>query len=411
MQSLSRIQLLISQSKFDLAEKEVRLYLTENPNFGDAHALLAIALLGLSKKKESVEEAKAAVGLAPYSSFCYYVLCKCYIGVDDIVNAEAAIRNAIRIAPDDGDFFNILALILHDTKRVEEALETINKALSLNPEEPDYKNTKSIILRKLNRKSEAASLADESLKDNPESSMAFAVKGWAVLEKGDVDDALVCFKSSLAIDPTNEYAKSGLVMALKAQNFLFNQFYRFSLWVSSLSSGMRMAIVFGLIIFVRILNSVQEKSPELKPILIPIIAAYFVFVFLTWTINPIYNLFLRLNKYGKYALDKGDVLGSNFILGIVIAAAIQLGLYLMTPFYPGYGAIGTIIMMIPVAGAFSSYGRKSFKKLMAYNAVLTLLLLLFIINGIKDSHSTEMFLMLHIIGIVAFTWIVQFIKD
>jgi hypothetical protein len=63
----------------------------------------------------------------------------------------------------------------------------------------------------------------------------------------------------------------------------------------------------------------------LEPWIAPILIAYFVFVMLTWFAVPLFNLLLRLNKFGRHALSKDQRTSSNwfglcvmvFVVGVV----------------------------------------------------------------------------------------------
>jgi hypothetical protein len=61
----------------------------------------------------------------------------------------------------------------------------------------------------------------------------------------------------------------------------------------------------------------------------PIIIAYFVFVLLTWFAYPLFNLLLRFNKFGWYALTPDQRAASNWF-GVCLAAfAVALTVYLV----------------------------------------------------------------------------------
>ena len=63
--TVDRAAMLFQQSRFDLAEQELRQALMADPNDPHAHALLALCLARREEFAEATSEAHTAVGLAP----------------------------------------------------------------------------------------------------------------------------------------------------------------------------------------------------------------------------------------------------------------------------------------------------------------------------------------------------------
>src|SRR5579862_5261145 len=72
--SLARAQLLLEQSRYDLAERELRDALAADPDHALAHALLAVCHLEQDQLDDATREAKAALGLEPDLAYASYVL-------------------------------------------------------------------------------------------------------------------------------------------------------------------------------------------------------------------------------------------------------------------------------------------------------------------------------------------------
>lgn len=405
MSSLSRVEILLQQHKYDLAEKDVKLYLGENPNSGIAHSYLALVYNGLNKHEEALDAAKKGVGLMPTEAYTLYVLSKCYLAVDNLPEAEKAQREGLQLDPEDEDYLINLAAIQNDQNKLEDALITIDRALEQNPESANAKKIKSVILRSMGRYTDADKLASESLKDNPEDASAFAAKGWTALDTGKPKESLEYFKGAVMLDPTSQYAKSGMVMALKAQNKLFNLFYQYYNWVSQLSSKARWGLMVGLILLVNISKRVQESNEDLAPFLGVFIAVYLAFVFLTWTINSIFNIFLRFNKYGKHALSRGEIVGSNVMAILLGSAIIQYALHLLVPSYPITGAMGALFLTLPVATTFVYWGSKAFQKNVLYCFALGTLWLISVGGEVLNIHQlVGITWIAFLAGVVGYTW-------
>jgi len=408
MSNIGRIELLIQQDKFDQAEKEIRVNLLEDPNNGIYYALLALCLHGQNKGKEALEEAQKAVGLMPHAAYPFYVLSKCYLRLDNLKNANEAIQNALRIDPDDEDYLCMYAAILNDQKKYDDGLTTIDKALAINPEHAPSKQIKSLLLRSSGRYKEADVIAGEALNDNPESAYAFAAKGWSSLDTGKVKESLEHFKSAVVLDPTSEFAKSGLVMAIKAQNPIFNAFYNYYNWINNLSAKARWGFIIGIFILMRVADNVSDSNSAMAPLFTVLIGVYICFVFMVWTINPIFNIFMRFNKYGKHALDKGEIMGSNIMSALLISAIVQFGLHLQFDWYPVTGAIGSMFLTLPYSSTFARWETKSFKNHLAYSILLTLIWIpTVVLPLVKQDANTGLLWMVFLGGTVAYTWVSQ----
>jgi len=412
MSQIARIELLLQQEKYTQAEKEIRSQLLEEPNDGIYYALLALCLSGLDQNKAALEEAWKAVGLIPHSDYAFYVLSKCYLQVDDYKGASEAIQEALRIDPEDEDYLCLYAAILNDKGEHQKGLLTIDKALSINPEHGQSKQIKSLLLRSLGRYKEADAVASEALNDNPESAYAFAAKGWSSLDTGNVRESLEHFKSAVMLDPTSDYAKSGLVTAIKAQNPLFNAFYNYYNWIGNLSSKARWGFVIGLFILIQVANKMSDTSSALVPFFSVLVGLYICFVFIVWTINPIFNIFMRFNKFGKHALDKGEIMGSNIMAILLASALIQYALHLSFDWYPVTGAMGSLFLTLPFSSTFARWESKAFKKHLIYSILLALVWLSTVVLPLigQDEYGGTLW-MVFLFGFVVYTWVSQMGKE
>jgi hypothetical protein len=78
-----------------------------------------------------------------------------------------------------------------------------------------------------------------------------------------------------------------------------------------------------------------------------------VFVFLTWTADPLFNLVLRLNRLGRLALSREQVWSSNCVGSCLLLALILLAWWVVTrDSIFGLAALMAGWLVIPVAGTF-----------------------------------------------------------
>jgi len=321
---IQRALLLLQQSRYDLAEQELRQVLAEHPDDAYSHALLALCLMQQDKLDEAESEAKQAIHLAPDQPYCHFMLGLVKAQGDDLQTARLAAEEAIRLDPPESDYHGLRAAIYLRAQRWQEALDSANEGLTHDPTHQGCLNHRATALVKLNRHEEAHRTIDQALLKDPENAQTHANLGWALLHKGRHREALEHFSEALRLNPNFDYARHGLVEALKARYFLYRWLLRFFLWMSTLSPGVRGGLIVGAYVLVKVLQAAAQARPAVAPFVAPVVAVYIVFVLLTWTIDPMFNLILQCNRYGRYALSKQQR-GSSSLFGLLLLGGIAAG--------------------------------------------------------------------------------------
>ncbi len=345
----SRAQALLSQGRADLAESQIREHLTEHPSDAFAHAVLSLCLRDLDDNAGAEAEARLAVGLAPDHPLPHYALAFALAGQNKLKKARESAEQAAQLDPEDADHFALLAQIHLQGSNWEKALDYADAGLALDPSHVGCGNLRAICLVKLGRKEEAQETLRSTLSESPNDPTSHANQGWAMLHRGDPKAALAYFQEALRLDPGHEWAKAGLVEALKARNWIYRAILSYFLWMSRLSSGAQTAVIVGGWFGIRMLRGIARENPEWSPFLMPLIIAYAVFALLTWVGDPLFNLLLRLNPYGRHALTKEETVASNAFGGLVVLALTALGLMFATEI-PGMGITALVFgsLTIPV---------------------------------------------------------------
>jgi hypothetical protein len=121
-----------------------------------------------------------------------------------------------------------------------------------------------------------------------------------------------------------------------------------------LSAQAQWAILIGGYIGVRFLRNVGQANPRLAPFIFPITVAYTVFAILTWIADPLFNLLLRLNRFGRLVLDREQTVASNFVGACILLALLSLGGCVVFGFDGGWlaGALVYGLLVIPLSGTF-----------------------------------------------------------
>ena len=371
-----RVQLLLSQKRYDMAERDLRSLLAEEPRDATANALLALCILNDSDRMvEATESAQQSVGIEPDDPLTHYALAACYLRRNRNNEAEAAIQESLRLDPYDADAFAVLARANLARERYQDALDAANQGLAVDPEHIDCGNMRSIALERLGRSDEAVEAASQTLRRDPDDPMSHAAHGYTLLNSGRYEEAQVAFREALRLDPQNEMSRVGLINALNNRSFLFRLVHKFYVSLSRLNSKAAFFLILGAWILVQVLSRVADGVPALRPLIVPIVIVYVMFVVLTWIANPLFNTFLRFHPFGQHLLDRSQRWASNLIAPCL----------LLTPFSLGYGILkGDLVlgvlaaaywlgMAIPIAATFSMADQQRRWLLGAATVVIALL--------------------------------------
>ena len=320
---LERALVLQAQGRHDLAEKELRQQLTHDPNDGFGHALLAISLLEQERLDDAGACARDAIANAPDQAFSHYALARVLSARNREDEAAAAIQEAIRLEPTDADYHGVHAGIELDRRQWQPALNAAELGLQFDPEHTACNNLRAMALVKLGRQAEAGATIERTLARNPDDGFSHANQGWTFLEQGRRREAMIHFRESLRLDPTNEWARAGLVEGLKAGNPLYAVMLKYFLWMQKLPDGARWGIIVGGYFANRLAGGLAQSQPELAPWLLPFRILYVVFAVFTWLAYPLFNLLLFLHPVGRHALDDEQRAQARWVglcLGLALAS-------------------------------------------------------------------------------------------
>ncbi|MEM7808818.1 MAG: tetratricopeptide repeat protein [Planctomycetota bacterium] len=321
-QPLQRAMMLMQQRRLDDAIEQLKLELSKNPDSSVAHGLMALCLLDKGDTDAALREANLAIQADPDEAFSYHILSRVRTRRDEDIEAETAAREALRLDPYQSGYYADLANSLIGQERWAEALEAADEGLSVDPDDWGCRNLRATVLTQLGRRDEADATLRGALERDPDDSHTHANLGWTQLHKKQHKLALESFREALRLDPTNQWAKAGMVEALKAKNPFYRVFLSYMLWMSRLSDKAQWAVIIGAWAGYQVFKAVGQSAPELKPIATGGLIVYVGFVAVTWLAVPLFNLSLRFNKYGWHALTQDQRRGANLLGGLLLAAGL-----------------------------------------------------------------------------------------
>jgi tetratricopeptide (TPR) repeat protein len=347
-----RAMILFEQRRYGDAERELKQVLSGDPHDAHAHAMLGLCLAERKDYAGATSEADAAVGLEPALPFAHYVRALVLTDRNRFDEAATAIHDALRLDPFNPDFYALQARIRFAQRRWPAALEAAEHGLSIRADHPACANLRAMALTQLGRRDEAAAALGQSLAHDPHNATTHANQGWTYLHEGNHKKALEHFREALRLDPELDWARAGMVEALKARYLIYRIMLRYFLFMGRLAGRAQWGIIIGLYVGYELILQAARAHPGLAPFLYPLIWLYVIFAYLTWTASPFFNLLLRLSRYGRYALTQHQRVTSDLVgAALLLAAGCGVGWYFTGAIAVGIGAIFSLAMVAELAGA------------------------------------------------------------
>lgn len=199
---------LIDAGRHDLAERELRRHLAGEPENGAAHALLALALIGLGRGMEALAALREASRLDPDHPWTVQARVEVHVRMRHRVEGEVALGEALARFPNEPISHARMAgaLLTHPglgNGRASAALAAADTGLALDPNHAECMRLRAQALLMLGRKREAGEAAAEALRLAPGDAVSHVVHGQVQLAAGKTAKAKESFRAALRIRPTD----------------------------------------------------------------------------------------------------------------------------------------------------------------------------------------------------------------
>lgn len=386
-----------------------RQALASDPQDPMAHALLALGLAHMQQGPQAVEAGRQAVALAPELSFTHYAYGWALLEHAEVAAAEKAAREALRLDPG-ADEHALLAQVHVRQRRWQDALDVANRGLNVDPEHAACGSLRSVALGALGRSNEAVAGIHELLAQDPDDAYAHANRGWLLLRQSEYEEALGSFKAALRLDPTLDWARAGIIEAMKARNAPYRLVLRYSFWVGTLSARAQWFLILGLVFAGRLIRAALRTNPELWPILGPLFGLYVLLVFGSWIADPLSNLLLRLDPVGRLALTRAETFASNIVGGCLATAAVAGLLFLATSSQPLLILAGvSVLMLVPIGGAVKAMGTRAWRPLASGALAIALVGAAAVASSLVGASLSGPLVGIFIVGAVLYGWIANYL--
>jgi tetratricopeptide (TPR) repeat protein len=301
-----RGRLLYQQRNYKEAEAEFRKDILEDPDSSESHAMLGLTLCAAKRIDEALKEVRLAIQIAPESDYAHYAHAIILFNKEQYKLARDEIKEALRLSPEDCDYIALLSEIEVVEANYKDALAVAEAGLKIDAEDVGCINARSRALVCLGRTEEAGESLEFALSKDPENWLTHANLGWTLMRAGKTKEAFEAYRESLRLNPHSNYAREGVVEAMKARNPLYAFFLNAMYKLSTVGLPIRLGFIFLLIFF---------HAGGL----------IFLLMIIFWASNLMFNAVLSLDPFGKHALSQAELRSSRTFAIWVLTAGIAFG--------------------------------------------------------------------------------------
>lgn len=208
----------IDEEKFDEAEKMLNDIIKKEPKNAEAYHNLGVIEFSRFHYKNAVAKFKKAIEINPNEFQSQFLLADCYRNMDDLVNAEKALRKAIEMKHDEFAMMN-LAEICTKQGKMDEAEKIYSDLVKKSPNSGEAKLGLASIRLNQGMITEALEMVNSVISsgDYPE---AHNIKAQLLLENKMYSEALEEVSKALASSPNNQkYLATRAICRIKSLDF------------------------------------------------------------------------------------------------------------------------------------------------------------------------------------------------
>jgi tetratricopeptide (TPR) repeat protein len=360
-----RAKVLFEQSRYELAEKEVRAEIAENPKSADAHALLAVCLIDRKKQsknlidsmhffvehqkksKEEFELIQYALSVDANNAWYHYILAMYWYYGGILDRSEKQIDIAISLDPNSAQYFYTLACILFETGNIKyngmsaasrgssELFKSyfirsylkpvfipLKKSLALDPNSLASLNLLTNLYVTTGKYQQALESSQTALAKNPNNARAQDLHGQILSGCGRYTEAMDYFQRALKIDPNYTPAKNNLLESMRSHYYWIYQWISITNWRGKLVWISQIFIMFIPVLLIRYImtGSVNIKTPFEN---LGFVIIFFVIV-IGFAAPWVFNYFLIKEKKAKFLLTDRDTIISHYALSGAVAVLLWM---------------------------------------------------------------------------------------
>lgn len=377
---IGRINQLYEQGRFKEAIDYLKSHLSENAEDGYLKYLLAQSYYHNDQQKDARMLTEQLMTEDPENMQLTELMANIDVAEEKYIDADSKADWLLNNDDTDSDYLLLKARVKFGQRFYDSSLDFIDKALELDPENEEALNLSTIITNMFNPEQSGESV-NKLLELDPENPSAIANHAMMLLRQGNHKEALERFKEALSKQPSNQLARHGMTEALKSNYFLYRWINKFFQFTSTLDGNKTWMLIIGIMIAQRFLRTAANNSDGgMKILLTTATISVSGFVFLTWVINPLINLYLNLNPYGKLLLDDDDKIMAKYTgISLFIGVISLLSYWLVKEERLWIGGLFAIAMMIPLGTYLNPVSDEKKSRMKIFTLMLLIVGLLVIV--------------------------------
>jgi tetratricopeptide (TPR) repeat protein len=244
-EQLRRVLDLIDLKKYDLAIREARQVLKEDPENVMAHYFTAWALWKLGRVNEAIKADKKALSIDPEHAYAHRLMGFLLDDTRKFKKARPHYQKAIQLMPGEADFYvsysshlygcfpsDASASIIYPHTPLwrdwENAVKLLEQALQLNPQHAGAYRMRAMWLKKKQRFAEARQDMLTALQLAPNDPFNHAILGAIYLAEYQSSQAFAAYREALRLTPEDPDIRKGLTLALAARTPWIGALWRLS---------------------------------------------------------------------------------------------------------------------------------------------------------------------------------------
>jgi Flp pilus assembly protein TadD len=242
----------MSQGQHEGAIETIRQLLSRDPDFAEAHALLALCLLNLRRLHAAQYEADLALSLAPESSAALHASGAIHLARRRFKAAEERFERWRALCPHEPAVYRSLGHLYDLTGRRQAHLEMLQKALDLDPDEPETWVDLGQASLERGDVDGAEEKALKALQIQPEYQEGLILMGHVLVHRGRLEEARDHAIWALRNDPSDQ-ATLRLLATIKARDSLvLGLWWRYSAWMGELGDGRAILVLLAGFVLYRV---------------------------------------------------------------------------------------------------------------------------------------------------------------
>lgn len=212
-----RVRALLDLDRTEAAATEAQKILARDPHHAEGLELLGLCRIRQGQPAEARKLLAEALAKVPERAHLHYLMGFAAGQQDDLLAAETALREAVRLEPEEPVYLRALAEHYSDRRRHADAIPLAERAIAVDPERAANHRTLGYCTSAAGQPQVAREAYGRAVRLDPHDAVAWNNLGCVLLTLGDRLEARAHFREALRLDPRGERARKNLALVAPAR--------------------------------------------------------------------------------------------------------------------------------------------------------------------------------------------------